>query len=417
MTGLWPHTCGCTRNNVPLPPDVPCLSEMTRGCRTAYFGKWHLGDEIFAQHGFEHWVSIEDMYRRHYRNGRDRDARSTYHHWLLEKGYEPDARGGVFSRSFAARRPERHCKPAFLAHEFGQWIKGLAKGEPFIAYINFLEPHMPFFGPRDGQYDPEAIDLPENFNHPPDESNHPKSRLLYKKYRQGYGGHDLRGEPGWRRLIANYRGLVSQVDAALGGVFEALRAVGAGEDTVIVFTSDHGDMMGSHRLLAKTVQFEEAVRVPLLIRAPGVTPRHEARPVSQIDLVPTLLELLDAPAPSDLQGQSLLRLMAHREPREHEDVFIEWSGPDSGLSSLDRNKADDVAAAVNDPIRTVITPDGWKLNHSVTLGRHELFNLAEDPYELTNLYGREDMKARVEDLRYRLRAWGVRTDDAVAASI
>ena len=417
LTGRWPHTCGCTRNNVPLPADVPCLPEMTTGYRTAYFGKWHLGDEIFAQHGFEHWVSIEDMYRKHYREGRDRDARSTYHHWLAEKGYAPNAKDGVFSRSFAARLPEGHCKPAYLAYEFAQWLKALPQGEPFIAYINFLEPHMPFYGPRDGQYDPAALDLPPNFDHPPDASNHPKTRLLYEKYQGGYDMYDLSGERGWRELIANYRGLVSQVDAALGDIREALRNAGAGNDTVIVFTSDHGDMMGSHQLLAKTVQFEEAVRVPLLIRAPGVAPRHESQPVSQIDLAPTLLDLLGAPAPSELQGQSLRGLIERREPPEYRDVFIEWTGPDCGLSALERDTSDEVASAVNDPIRTVITADGWKLNHSAALGRHELFNLAGDPYELMNLFGRPGTKSRVEDLKYRLRAWGVRANDPVAAGI
>ena len=105
LTGLWPHTNGCTRNNVPLPEETPCLPEMTSGYRTAYFGKWHLGDEIFAQHGFEHWVSIEDMYARYYREKRDRNARSSYHHWLVAKGYGPQgaegANPGVFSRRFS----------------------------------------------------------------------------------------------------------------------------------------------------------------------------------------------------------------------------------------------------------------------------------------------------------------------------
>lgn len=68
MTGLWPHTTGCIKNNIPLPRDVRCLPELLDDSdyRTAYMGKWHLGDEIFAQHGFEEWVSIEDGYASHY---------------------------------------------------------------------------------------------------------------------------------------------------------------------------------------------------------------------------------------------------------------------------------------------------------------------------------------------------------------
>ncbi|MGM0494441.1 MAG: sulfatase family protein, partial [Armatimonadota bacterium] len=68
LTGLYPHSSGCTANNVPLPQDVECLPELAdfSDYRTAHMGKWHLGDEIFAQHGFDEWVSIEDGYRQYY---------------------------------------------------------------------------------------------------------------------------------------------------------------------------------------------------------------------------------------------------------------------------------------------------------------------------------------------------------------
>ena len=68
MTGLWPHTSGCVSNNIPLPENVPCLPELINDTdyRTAYFGKWHLGDEIYAQHGFEEWEAIEDSYIQYY---------------------------------------------------------------------------------------------------------------------------------------------------------------------------------------------------------------------------------------------------------------------------------------------------------------------------------------------------------------
>lgn len=126
LTGLYPHTNGCTANNVPLLETTLCVPQLLTGYRTAYFGKWHLGDEVFAQHGFHDWFSIEDMYVRYYRKGRDRNVRSTYHHWLIANGYAPDRPGyggaGVFSRGAAVRLPEVHCKPAYLAGEFSRWI-------------------------------------------------------------------------------------------------------------------------------------------------------------------------------------------------------------------------------------------------------------------------------------------------------
>ena len=96
MTGLWPHTNGCTENNVPLRPETPCLPELvTRGGYiSAHHGKWHLGDEIFAQHGFDEWRSIEDGYRPHYGAGRDRATHLV-----------PPATGGSARRALQADLP------------------------------------------------------------------------------------------------------------------------------------------------------------------------------------------------------------------------------------------------------------------------------------------------------------------------
>ncbi|MBN2310082.1 MAG: sulfatase-like hydrolase/transferase [Candidatus Hydrogenedentes bacterium] len=434
MTGLYPHANGCTQNNVPLADGTPCITEFLSGYRPAYFGKWHLGDEIFSQHGFEHWVSIEDMYLPYYRNGRDRSERSTYHHWLVDKGYAPDFQDedaggpGQFSRRMAAGLPEEHGKPAFLAREVCQWLEARTHDQPFIGYVNFLEPHMPFTGPRDDQYPPGEVALPPNFDHIPDKMNHPKARMLYERYKCGFGGQPLDSEAGWRRVIANYWGLVSQVDTAVGAILQALRSHGFADNTIIVFTSDHGDMMGSHRLLAKSVMFQEAITVPCFIKVPRVAPRREARNISQIDLAPTLLDLLGQPIPPEMQGQSLRPLIERGHPPEREDVFVEWNGSDCGIEQLEQSRdvpdylahlgtCEELAAAIRDPIRTVITPDGMKLNYSPVLGHHGLYNLSEDPYETNNLYGQPRYSPRMEDLKERIRAWGVRVGDEVAAAI
>jgi len=95
MTGMWPHQNGCLKNNIPLRKETKCLPELLDDpeYRSAYMGKWHLGDEIFLQHGFDEWVSIEDNYIAYYSEGRNRNLRSDYHHFLVQKGYEPGKRG------------------------------------------------------------------------------------------------------------------------------------------------------------------------------------------------------------------------------------------------------------------------------------------------------------------------------------
>lgn len=423
MTGLYPHTTGCTGNNIPLPRALPCLPEMIESGRyaTGYHGKWHLGDEIFAQHGFEEWVGIEDGYRHWYSRGRDRDARSAYHHFLKANGFTPTP-SNVFPRDFACRIPEPFGKPAFLAREASRFIRQHRR-HPFILYVNFLEPHMPFFSPRNDQYDPRDVTLPRNFNRPPTPSQHLKARLMKEGYYEhGHSGYPLRTEAEWRRMIANYWGLNSLVDTHVGAILKTLDDCGLTDNTIVVFTSDHGDMMGSHRLIAKCVMFEEAIRVPLLIKLPGQRRQRRMRhAVSQIDLVPTLLDLMGQPIPSRLQGVSRKAELEGARGRGAQDVFVEWSGTETGILERyeDERMPERLARlatraqfrkAVRDPMRTIVTPDGWKFTWS-RMGQHELYNLRADPWEMKNLAARKDMKPRLRELTSRIRAWQVRMRD------
>lgn len=136
MTGLWPHSSGCVRNNIPLRADVRTLPELLADSsyRTGYMGKWHLGDEIFPQRGFQEWAAIEDgIYRAFYSPGRDPNARSAYHQFLVKLGYQP-GRDNLFSRQFATTLPVEHSKPSFLAIEASQFILK-NRQEPWILYV------------------------------------------------------------------------------------------------------------------------------------------------------------------------------------------------------------------------------------------------------------------------------------------
>ncbi len=94
MTGLYPHTNGCTANNIQLSEDTLCFPEMAdfADYKVAYHGKWHLGDEIFRQHGYQEWVSIDDGYRRFYSDEKDKNDHSSYYHFLVENGFKPDVK-------------------------------------------------------------------------------------------------------------------------------------------------------------------------------------------------------------------------------------------------------------------------------------------------------------------------------------
>lgn len=439
LTGLTSHTCDMTTNNLLLPDSVQCLPEMltvgsagvgrvsheaATGYVCGHYGKWHLGDEIFPQHGFSRWCSTEDIYASYFRKGRDQRARSSYHHYLVERGYAPlpmdpvPAIGLWFRRSQLMRMPEEHSRPAFLA---AQAIKFLRESHrrPFVLYVNFLEPHMPYSSCRDGQYAPGHVVLPANAMHRMDESYPRRLRRDAEKFRaKGYEMEKhLETEEQWRRLTARYWGMCSLVDTQVGRILDTLGELGLEQNTIVVFTSDHGDMMSSHNLLTKSYMFEESTHVPLLVRLPGQREQRRVRgPFSQIDLVPTLLQAMGQPVPAHLEGESRLGAIVDGRDEADSDVFIEWHGMGVGRQARSRNVTSvEPASKPIDPvsaesIRTVVAADNWKLNLS-SIGDHELYDLGADPFECRNLYAESAQRERIEAMRQKIVAWQERTGD------
>jgi arylsulfatase A-like enzyme len=416
MTGLMPHAHGAVNNNIPLNAGAKCLPELLhddlrRQYTVGYHGKWHLGDELFLQHGHDQWLSIEDIYHPHFSEGRDRDARSDYQHFLLEQGFTLGSRR-EFTRGFAAQLPEPYSKPWFLANHASRFIRE-NRDRPWMLTVNFLEPHMPFHGPRDGQYDPADVPLPDNFDAPPGADQPDVCRRKYERFRdRGFGGFPLKTEDDWRAMIARYWGLCSLVDTHVGTILETLRRTGQDRDTIVVFTSDHGDQMGSHQMLTKGVMYRESTQVPLLLRLPGQ--RRGGRvsgPVSQIDLVPTLLDLMGVEPADHLHGRSLAGLCRDAEESADpvpaadraSDCVIEWNPhPDA-----DAGDQDNLAAPA---VRTLVTADQWRFSHSAA-GEHELYDLADDPGERRNLARDPAQADRLRSLTEQLRDWQRRVDD------
>lgn len=406
MTGLWPHTNGCVHNNIRLTTEAKTLPEVLQDAsyRTGYFGKWHLGDEVFPQRGFEEWAAIEDgIYQSYYSEGRDKNARSAYHHFLVRQGYTPDSKQG-FSRKSITKFPIEHSKPSFLAQEASRFIMK-HRAEPWLLYVNFLEPHTPFGSALDDLHTEEEARLPDNFDKVPEGGD----CAWYEKRRQGFHrpkteGFDMSKREGWQRASRNYAGLCSLVDQALARILWALEASGQAENTIIVYTSDHGEMMGSHGLLTKSVMYEESVRIPYLIRVPfkNQKPMRVSTPISHIDTIPTMLDLLGRKDCCGQQGESLTGYFTGK--RKPSDVFIEWNtsgsnGEDGGPSA-----------------RTVITPDGYKLVlHDKD--KNILFHRAKDPLELANLYSRPEHAAKTKELRSKIDSWQKRNNDKLGLPV
>ncbi len=409
LTGLWPHVNGCLKNNIRLDESVQTIADLLPPeYHTAYYGKWHLGNEVIRQHGFDEWVSIEDQYREHYTSDEYLSVFSDYHHFLVERGHEPDKESEgsmVFSREYAAALPEELTKATFLGNRASEFIHR-NKDRPFALYVNIFEPHPPYDGPFNDMYDPQALPVGGAFMQDPPAN---ASLIHRERAEESLAGSGFDGESAeptseeyWRALIARYWGMVTLVDRAVGTMMRALEDAGVADNTIVVYSSEHGDQLGEHNIIQKAVFYEQSVRVPMLMRVPWLADSETRIPgrYSHIDTVPTLLELMGADLPGHLQGESRVPVLNGEATLEGNDVMIDWTGRDSkeseGIQGVDH--------------RILISHDGWKLN----LGegdQGEIYDLHGDPTESTNLFDDPSQRERVRDMAGRIRAWQRATGD------
>ena len=432
ITGLYPHTSGCTSNNIPLPRTARTIAEIVSDdYRTGYYGKWHLGDELQPQHGFDEWVSIEDLYRPYYTDADDLGMFSDYHYYLVSQGYEPDSMGKesyakeygkddvrsrfpdeqmVFSRPYAAQMPEEHTKASYLGRATERFIRESVDDErPFMLHVNFFEPHPPFVGPLDDLHSRDKLNVGPTFLRPPNENSSVLHRMMADYYKDSTeAGIDLSTEDGWREIRARYFGLVTLVDRAIGGIMRALEETGQADNTIVVYTSEHGDMMGDHAMLHKAMMYEEAMKVPLLMRVPWLSEEQQiiTGRISLIDAVPTLLDLLGEEVPNELQGESRVPVFQRDADLSENDVIVQWNGTDGRpVKPFDTDMSrKDIQRASPMPRRVIISREGLKL-HLSPGDQCELYDLNEDPHELVNLYDDEVHRHSIRELASRIRLW------------
>ena len=247
--------------------------------------------------------------------------------------------------------------------------------DPFFAWVAFTGPHDPRLWPRgyEHRYDAEKIPLPKNFapQHPFDHGNAGgRDEVLLKLPRDPA---EVRAE------LAVYYAVIASLDEQVGRIVAALRETGAWENTILIFTSDHGLALGSHGLTGKQNMYEHTVGVPLIVRGPGV-PRGQ-RLAAQCylrDLFPTTCELAGIAIPPSVQSRSLMPAL--RGEVIHSEVF----------------------ACFTDTQR-MIRDERWKLVWYPKLPRTQLFDVTSDPDELHDLSA--EQPGRVAAMKTKLAAW------------
>jgi arylsulfatase A-like enzyme len=207
------------------------------------------------------------------------------------------------------------------------------------------------------------------------------------------------------------------VDRSVGAILRTLDELGLTENTIVLYTSDHGDMMGSHHMVEKSVMYEEAVRIPWLMRIPQLNGKRCSitHPVSHIDMIPTLLDLLDVENNRSFPGRSLVPLIQGNLDAQR-DVHIEWN-PNSGALKVKKGGTQLASKTEqnriqNEHSRAIVTCDGWKLCLS-DADKSQLFNLREDPGETVNLFDSGRHKDIILKLTKKIHRWQDQVKDTV----
>ncbi|QDU60382.1 Arylsulfatase [Planctomycetes bacterium Pan216] len=259
-----------------------------------------------------------------------------------------------------------------------------ASSQPFFMYISFTAPHDPRTPPSDYRYDADTMTVPRNFlpEHPFD-----NGELTIRDEKLAAFP---RSKKAVRQHLADYYGMITHLDAHVGRVLEALRDTGEADNTLVVFTSDHGLAIGSHGLLGKQNLYEHSMKAPLIFAGPGIEEGSSAALVYLFDIFPTLAEYAGLPVPVSVEGKSLLPIIDGKSDSVRDSAFLAYR---------------DLQRAVRE--------GKWKLIEYAVKGKRttQLFDLESDPDEVHNLAADPKYKAIRERLSVKLGDWQEKLDD------
>ncbi|MGH3652354.1 sulfatase-like hydrolase/transferase [Glutamicibacter sp.] len=268
-----------------------------------------------------------------------------------------------------------------VAAEAVEWLEEKASGEgPWLGKVSFVTPHYPFTVPQEflDLYPLELLPMPRR-NDPLEWDNHPAVEI----YRRGCGLNEPLSRKETLRAVQSYYGLVSFMDAQVGLVLDALEATGQAENTIVLYVSDHGELLGTNGLWFKGTMGEGSVRIPAMLAGPGVPAGQRcATNVSLVDVFPTVIDALNLdprPEDEDLPGRSLLTIA--NEPSDSErTVFSEYHSANSHTGSF------------------MIRRGPWKYVR-YTGFEERLYNLETDPWEDNDLAEDPAYASKLEECR------------------
>ncbi|MFY9176200.1 MAG: sulfatase-like hydrolase/transferase [Caldicoprobacterales bacterium] len=390
LNGRRPETFGALWN-YGIALDIPALSpheytwvrELEEiGYQNSFIGKWSGNpDHGPLEYGFHHAIGLED-------------------YWKFRKEKYPDIEYKKGWMGETDPVPYEDNISHWLAQRAVEQIDKYNKeGRPWHIRLDFPGPHLPCRPSQEFAqfYNPEDIppwpSFKEDFHNKP----YIQKQQLYSWDIENYTWED------WRETVALYFATISEIDHAIGKVLRRLEESDQADNTIIIYTADHGDMCGSHRMIDKHyIMYDDVVRVPLAIRWPGVIKPSTVRDefvCHFLDLPPTILEILGRDIPAFFSGRSLLKLMKGETVKDwRTEAVATYNGQQFGLYT-----------------QRMIRNRRWKYIWNTT-DMDELYDLEKDPHELCNLIDRKEYMPVIEELRKRLYETLLREGDGLVKS-
>jgi arylsulfatase A-like enzyme len=326
-----------------------------------------------------------------------------YFGWLAHQGYKlpprrediwlpegEDAVPGVTDRP--CRIPSELSDSTFFTERALAYLKGRAD-KPWFLHLGYYRPHPPFIAPAPyhAMYAPSDMPAPIRRERWEDEAaQHPLMQFYLRGISQGSffrgaGGAATALEEGAiRQMRATYAGLITEIDDCLGRVFAYLEETGQWDDTMIVFTSDHGEQLGDHWLLGKVGFHDESFRIPLVVKDAGRSPRAGAIEdafTESVDVMPTILQALGGTAPRSADGRSILPLLEGPPPSDWRDaLFYEYDFRDVHYSRPEGA----LGLGMDESALCVLQDQHYKYVHFAALPPL-FFDLTRDPHCFENL--------------------------------
>ena len=379
MAGRYPQNTPVTTNNVPMSDDVVTFAEVLRrgGYATGYAGKWHLDGTGKPQWAPKRQFGCADnryMFNRgHWKQLNDTPA-----------GPAVKARAGRGRPTYDVKGADaRSFTTDFLADKTVDFIRA-HKDQPFCFMVAIPDPHGPntVRPPYDTMFDQIDFQSPRTMNKP--DSAVP-----------AWGRKQARDLS--NKLMRQYFGMVKCIDDNVGKILGELDKLGLAENTIVVFTSDHGDLCGEHGRHNKGVPFEASAKVPFVIRAPGrIRPGTVVRQaLGCVDFSPTVLGLMGLEAPPNIEGRDASALLTGKAPDGWKDVVFMRG------ASKNSQSPGNWLAAVTQRYKLVVSP----------IEKPWLFDLQKDPDEITNYFSDPACRETIRQLAKGLLAYGRRHND------